>query len=152
MSSEHPGNIPQPRAPRKRVQSQQNLDTRANQADAEQADINSIVATYLATGIVNGVPSQAPLYGDFTQASDLQTQLNRVRQAEEAYARLPSALRNASKNDPVLFLEMFDDEEGRAILEAQGMVVTDEQSELPPSPASEPEPAPVPEPAEPVNE
>jgi len=123
--------------------------SRANQADRDLVNINSIISRYIAGQPNVIVSSQEPLYGDFTGPLDLHTQLNRVNAANERFQALPSKVRQAAQNDPVRFLEMFEDPEQLAVLTEAGLVVgfpDDQASPPPPSAASENPPV---EPADP---
>jgi len=133
---------------RRRVQKAMNQENGAVQADASAVDINKIIARYHATGQHPPVTAQQPLYGDFTGPTDLHTHLNRVSAAQEHFKALPAAVRAACDNDPVVFLEKFENRD-TALLEELGLVVLD-QAETPPP---EPDPAPAnPEPANPAPE
>ncbi len=133
---------PTVRAPlsRKRHRTPQSSEGGAVQSDALETNINRIVAQYRATGGVTHVAARQPLYGDFSLASDLHTQMERVRSAQLTYGFLPAAVRAVSDNDPVRFMEMFETEEGLNALTEAGLFVDDpvdeEDSPKPPSKAS----------------
>lgn len=106
---------------RERVTANLNTEGGADQAAADSVNINNIMAQFSATGQIPHVARSTPLYGDFTQAVDLHTQMNRVEDARAAYAALPAKIREASEHDPVRFLEMVQDEEGSKVLTDAGL-------------------------------
>lgn len=103
----------------------------ADQSAAAETDINNIIQQYKSTGELPAVMRSQPLQGGFTEAFDLQQALDRTLLARESYLALSSAVRAASGNDPVLFLEMVSDAEGRAILEHAGLEIADSESAPP---------------------
>lgn len=111
----------------------------AEQSHRDSTDLRTIIDRYQANGQMPALNGSTPLYGDFSQAVDLHTQLNRTRTAQEHFDALPSAVRAACDNDPVLFLEMFNDQEGRDELRAAGIDLPYAEGI---DPAPEPEPTP----------
>lgn len=69
------------------------------QGDKDEADINVMLKRFGVTGQIRTVDRQA-LQGDFSDAPDLQTALNRVRAAEREFLNLPAELRAKLNNDP----------------------------------------------------
>lgn len=124
------------RHPRSRERFALEMD-QGNKVDRDQVgdtNINSILARYEATGQPPRVRSEQPLYGDFTSGEDLFTTLNRVNEIRDNFAALPSDVRAAADNDPVTFLDMCQEPEGRQILAGLGIEFEDELEE--PSPPS----------------
>lgn len=111
------------------------LDTSGgtDQQNAGESDINRLVAQYRANGTLPHLSARTPLYGDFSSSVDLLDNLIRVREAQAAFEALPSAVRAAAGNDPVEFLAMAEDPEGREILIDAGLVFDDDQADPPPS-------------------
>lgn len=79
------------------------------QSFKDQVDVNSIVAKFNKTGMVDHVNPRTPLYGDFTNAQDYMTALNAVREAEANFEALPSAIRDICDNNPGVFLDFVQD-------------------------------------------
>ena len=100
-----------------------------NQSDAAGTDINVIVAQYKKNGTMPNVYVGDPLWGDFTAPDDLQSCYERWQGAVDKFNELPASVRNASNNDPVTFLRMFDDPDQRALLEGAGLIVDQEPNE-----------------------
>jgi len=133
-----------------RVHTSVGSESRTKQSPQEENDLNAIMRKYLATGHMPvGQTARAPRYGDFSEADDYLSAVNRVREAQAAFAELPAPVRDHVKNDPTELLRLVFDparvEEARQLeLVPQPEV---DQVEVPAAPA--PAPAPV-EPAAPV--
>jgi len=79
------------------------------QHHVESADINYIVARYAQTGIL---PSNAEgVYGDFADADDYLTSQIKVKEAEEAFMRLPLKIRTRFDNQPAKLIEFCNKSE-----------------------------------------
>lgn len=104
--------------------------------EAKAADANVIMAQYRRNGTLPVVHNRIPLYGDFTGPQDLHTALERSQEALERFQELPASVRLSCDNDPVRFLEMFDDPDERVMLEDAGLVISGDAP-------SSPEPNPV---------
>lgn len=77
-------------------------ETPTQQHHAKSADLNEIVRRFGITGGQIPVPQADPAYyGDFTDATDFRTALDRVRAAQEHFESLPAAIRERFANDPV---------------------------------------------------
>lgn len=72
------------------------------QHHAADADLNTIVARFgIGDGAIPPAAMDPRYFGDFTDAVDLKTSLDRVREAEERFAALPVEIRRRFGNDPV---------------------------------------------------
>ena len=96
-------------------------ETMAKQSFKEQSDINTIVNTFMKTGVMPELVNM-PTYGDFSDAPDYQTALNLVMQAEDQFMQLPAMLRAKFENDPGQLLAFLEDDANRAEAEALGLV------------------------------
>lgn len=90
------------------------------QDQALDADVNSIVARFIAHGTVAGAPGEAR-YGDFSEHSDYKNALDRVLAAQADFADLPADIRKECNNDVGEFLSRVYDAEKRAELELMGL-------------------------------
>ena len=98
------------------------------QEDAEAADIQRLVRTYLRTGQVDGAAGEGN-YGDFTNADDYHTAMSRVRDAEEQFMRLPAHIRRHVDNDPGQLLDLVQDPERKNEMVELGLL-TQEEADL----------------------
>lgn len=91
------------------------------QADAEDADINTIVRRFNVTG---QLPQNVrmPTYGDFTDIPDFHQAQNAIRMATESFAAMPAHVRARFHNDPHEFVEFCSDDSNRAEAEKLGLV------------------------------
>lgn len=111
---------------RERVSLSLSTEGGADQSHRDLVDINSVIARFRATGMLDHVSRRQPLYADVSDAADLHTQLNRVRLAEARFAALPARVRSVANNDPVQFLEMLADEHGTQLLVDAGLQIEPE--------------------------
>lgn len=128
---------------------------RTKQEFKNECDINYMLATYQRTGIMPPVNPNLANYGDFSTVPDFHAALNQVKEAEIAFAALPSGVRSRFKNDPGELIDFLSDPENNA--EAVEMGLMDPPPRQPgeeppaspePSPDPTPEPAPSPDPVE----
>lgn len=93
------------------------------QSDAEDCDINVMMAKYQATGVEPRVNPRSPQWGDFSTVVGFQEALNIVRQSEADFALLPAEVRDRFGNDPAGLLRFLEKEENRAEAERLGIVL-----------------------------
>lgn len=76
-----------------------------------ECDINNIIKQYGATGQLRHISAKAAqgAYLDLPDDLDFQASLETVRQAQEAFATLPSSTRARFENDPAKFLHFLSD-------------------------------------------
>jgi phage internal scaffolding protein len=94
----------------------------AQQHAKDECDINTIVRRFGLTGeLPSGV--RAPVYGDFTSATDYHTALNAVIAADAAFMQLPADIRIRFNNDAGAFVDFVSDDNNRAEAERLGLVL-----------------------------
>jgi len=78
---------------------------------ADECDINTLMARYMETGILDGRDPAAARYVDCTslQALDYQGAMNFILEAQDLFGSLPAPLRARFDNDPGLMLQFVDD-------------------------------------------
>lgn len=109
---------------RSRVRQPQPVGDRslAKQSMRDECDINRIVRQYQRTGIVSHIAERAGQFLDLPDACELQTSLEVVRQADEAFAALPSVVRDEFGNSPETFLLAFRDPAKKERLRELGLL------------------------------
>lgn len=118
--------------PHKRVSLDTGDVSRTRQEFAEECDINSIMSRYNKTGVINHFSSRAPRYVDFSEVpSDLQTAMQMFIEAENAFMRLPAAVRKEFDNDPVKFVEFAERPENLDQVRAWGLAKPAEPEPVP---------------------
>lgn len=103
------------------------------QSFVEECDINNIIKQYSATGQIRHMSAQAAQgrYLDLPDDIDFQTSLDTVRQANEAFASLPSGVRARFGNDPAQFLDFMSDPSNQEEIIKLGLA-TDNRPPKPP--------------------
>lgn len=89
----------------------------------KECDINNIVNMWRNSGIVPNVKVQEPLYVDVSEEVDLQTSINRVIDAQNAFMTLDPNIRKEFNNDPVELLKFLSDEKNKSRAEELGLIV-----------------------------
>lgn len=102
------------------------------QSHKDECDINLIIKRYQKTGIIQHITSQTPIYTDLPDTLDYQHSLAVLQEAEDAFATLPSVVREHFSNDPAAFLAAFSDPAQHAQLKEWGLLNS--------SPGREPDP------------
>lgn len=114
--------------------------SRTKQSFKDSTNINTIVERHRVSGEAPPFNNETPLYGDFSNATDLHSSMNRVSAAEDSFATLKATIRDASDNSPVRFLEMLETQQGKDTLHKAGL---DLGPEFTPTPPALPDPKPV---------
>lgn len=94
----------------------------ASQEAYIDTDINRIVETWVKTGIAPMNPIQA-LQGDFTDAVDFRTSLDRIRAAQAEFNALDANVRSYFANDPANMIDFLQNPDNRAKAEELGLVI-----------------------------
>jgi phage internal scaffolding protein len=107
------------------------------QSHKDSCDINNILSQFKMTGIVSHINRSQPMYGDLPDYVDYQDALHTVDKGSEAFASLPSVVRDRYGNDPYKFLAALKDPAQQDQLREWGIL------------KSKPAPAPSPAPEQP---
>lgn len=117
------------------------------QSHKASCDIHNIIRQFQMSGVITHIQKQQPMYIDLPSSTDYQQSLHTLMQAQDAFASLPSVVRDHFANDPKRFLAAFNDPKQADKLREFGLL----QPEPPkPSPLARQEPAsasPAPEPS-----
>lgn len=93
----------------------------AQQHQAEEADINTIVKRFGLTGHLPVVPVP-PTYADFEDVFDFHSAQNLIRQANESFSALPVEVRKRFNYDPGAFLAYVEEPGHEAELRSWGLL------------------------------
>lgn len=74
-----------------------------------ECDINQIMRRYEKTGVISHVARRVPQYLDVSETPDLQSALNMLERATEAFMSLPANVRKRFDNDPSEFVKFASD-------------------------------------------
>ena len=92
------------------------------QSAMRECDVNSIMAKYRKTGLLEHVNRFQGNYGDFTEAPTYHDAFNKLVEAQEMFQSLPAHVRDKFANDPGLFLEYVSDDKNKAGMEELGLL------------------------------
>lgn len=131
---------PRPRRERVRVLADTVGPSRTKQSFKGESDANAIMRKYLSTGIPPTYVNRAQaVFGDFSSGEDYTALMNKVVQADAAFAALPSRVRDYCANSPARFLDLIFDPSRRPELVKLGLVTEAAPApEAPPAPPVEP--------------
>lgn len=125
------------------------------QAPADECNINTIMARFEKTGMIEHTNKYQGDYGDFTEVQDFHTSILQVMAAREAFATLPAKVRARFENDPGGFIAFVDDPENIEEMMDMGLLPPRPIAEGPEGPvagniAGSPPQTPAPTPGEPA--
>lgn len=107
--------------------------TLTKQSFKEETDINTIVNRFKING---ELPQNVrlPTYEDFTGVFDFHSSMNAIRQAQEAFDKMPANVRARFHNDPGEFVDFTANKDNLAEARKLGMVPPEEipEPEAPP--------------------
>jgi phage internal scaffolding protein len=86
-----------------------------------ECDIHTILRQFKQTGVINHITSRRAQYLDLPENIDFQASIALVEQAHQAFASLPSRVRDRFENDPALFLSALRDPALKAELTELGV-------------------------------
>lgn len=109
------------------------------QSDMEETDINVIMEKYRVTGQVPGVVQPA-MYGDFSGNLSYRDAVERVKEANDAWAEIPAKIRRRFANDPQEFMNFVNDPENLPEMRKMGLAKPEPIVQNTPAPAPTPEP------------
>lgn len=131
---------------------------RTKQAFRDEVNINSIMAKWARTGVIEHLAGKAPTFGDFTNNTSYQDALNQISEADLSFSRLSAAIRDRMHNNPGELIDFLADEANAEEAVKLGLLVAtptpphhdDKGKVIPkpevPAPAAAPAPEPSPEP------
>lgn len=97
-----------------RIQCENTKKSRTQKHMAEACDLNKTMARYLKNGgQLHKLPDPYGVYADLSSATDYETSLQTILEAQQAFALLPSQLRSEFQNDPKQLLAFLGDEKNR---------------------------------------
>lgn len=97
------------------------------QSDASRADIKHILKRFRETGIVENLNVTEATFADVSELGDFADVMTVARNAETAFMRLPSKVREIFNHDVANWLDTAHDEEKRASLVAAGEIAPEQQ-------------------------
>lgn len=98
---------------RKRVAFTCSDESRTQQQFKTECDVNTIMAKYKKTGMINHFNKHQGFYGDFADGVDYRENLERLSRAQESFDDLPATVRKRFDNDPSKLLEFLSRKENK---------------------------------------
>jgi len=95
---------------------------RVQQSFKKECDINSIVAK-IQKGNFLPIKMGTPQFGDFSQVGSYHEALIKLREANDAFESMPSAIRDRFENDPEKLITFLSDVKNTDEAVALGLVV-----------------------------
>lgn len=95
--------------------------TKTRQSEKDSADINVIVKRFAAQGVIS-LNSKPGLFLDVSEMGDYREAVEQVRQADEFFMQLSSAVRKRFDNDPAVFLDFVSNPENRDEMAKLGLL------------------------------
>lgn len=95
--------------PHERVPAPSGGDEVTEQSHKAECDIHTILKQFQRTGILTHINERQPQFLDLPDGIDYQQSLHLLQHAQDAFAALPSKVRDRFDNDPGQFLAAFQD-------------------------------------------
>jgi len=122
-----------------RTDSNGNLIYTTEQAHKDTCNVNNIIRKYARTGAIEHIKYIEPTYLD-TSGADLKTAMDRVIAIQQKFDKIPAKVRKHFDNDPVKFLNFYNDPNNKDEANKIGLTRSDwltqptqtEQTEQPP--------------------
>lgn len=102
------------------------------QAFKNQVNINTIMAKYRKTGMIEHVNGEQPFYGDVSDIKSYQDACNIVAKAEELFYGMSSDIRKRFENDPAKLIAFLQDEKNLDEARQLGIVAPAPVAAVPP--------------------
>lgn len=114
----------------KKVTTINNLPSRTQKQFRDQVNVNSIMAKYRKTGLLDHVRKTPGVYADLTNLPDYSTAMNTIIRAQETFQTVPATIRQRFDNDPAKFIAFLDDDKNYDEAVKLGLIIPKES--LPP--------------------
>jgi phage internal scaffolding protein len=104
-----------------RVRTFSKMRSMTEQSYKRETDMHNIMRQFEETGILRHKKQTEGLYINLTEVGDYQTNLNKIRFADEMFQTLPSKLRDRFANNPAEFVEYATNVKNREEMEKLGL-------------------------------
>lgn len=107
----------------KRVCTINDEPSRTQQQFREKVNVNSIMAKYRKTGLIDHVRANPGVYADLTKLPDYQTAMQTVITAQSTFESVPANIRLRFDNDPGKMIAFLDDQQNYDEAVKLGLVI-----------------------------
>lgn len=112
----------------------------------EETEILNIIRRHDRNGVIDHINKGTAIYGDFSEITDYRDMIHKLREADSAFAQVPSDVRKRFENDPAKFFNFVTDESNHEALAEMGLLMKKTKPEKKvSSPNTEEEKSPSPE-------
>ena len=87
----------------------------------DECNINSIIARFTRTGVLDSTAAGQAIYGDFSTVEEFQIMQNKLINAQANFDTLPSSVRQRFDNDPAKLIAFLADDSNKAEAIALGL-------------------------------
>jgi phage internal scaffolding protein len=88
----------------------------------EETEILNIIRRHDRNGVIDHINRGTAIYGDFSEITDYRDMIHKLREADSAFAQVPSDIRKRFENDPAKFFHFVTDEKNHEELAQMGLV------------------------------
>ena len=92
----------------------------------EETEILNIIRRHDRNGVIDHINKGSAIYGDFSEITDYRDMIHKLREADSAFAQVPSDIRKRFENDPAKFFNFVTDPNNHAQLADMGLVMKKE--------------------------
>ena len=89
----------------------------------EETEILNIIRRHDRNGVIDHINKGSAIYGDFSEITDYRDMIHKLREADSAFAQVPSDVRKRFENDPAKFFNFVTDESNHEALAEMGLVM-----------------------------
>jgi len=120
-----------PETGRRKVWTENNYPSKTDPSFQKDTDVNQILNKFIKTGHITHLSKIQGTYGDVSEIPDLYIALQKIKDAENEFMRLPAKMRRTFHNDPKVMLTFLADPKNDALAIEMGLkVLSDEQIAL----------------------
>jgi phage internal scaffolding protein len=88
----------------------------------EETEILNIIRRHDRNGVIDHINKGRAIYGDFSEITDYRDMIHKLREADSAFAQVPSDIRKRFENDPAKFFNFVSDPANHSELAEMGLV------------------------------
>ena len=92
----------------------------------EETEILNIIRRHDRNGVIDHINKGQAIYGDFSEITDYRDMIHKLREADSAFAQVPSDIRKRFENDPAKFFNFVTDPSNHDALAEMGLVMKKE--------------------------
>lgn len=92
----------------------------------EETEILNIIRRHDRNGVIDHINKGTAIYGDFSEITDYRDMIHKLREADSAFAQVPSDIRKRFENDPAKFFNFVTDSNNHEALAEMGLVMKPE--------------------------